>query len=365
MTRPRRWTTSGFGLLVILLGAPFVPACSGGDSANTSGAGGSGSGGATDGGVSDGSIGNSGAETGGGDSGGGDAGGGADTGGSEASDGAIADGAAASDGATGGDTAGDTGGGTNCAGNAVSLSANGSGMDSDTAQAEVVIDLMGDAPLGSAPRTVEFWAYIQSSDWIGEYNEIFYSGSRGPNMTFGMDFGTYPVDGMPDNHATLNPFTDGTLSVDNGTYLGIASATAQWVHIATSWDGTTRRTYVNGTERITSTATDMLATGAGPLILGCCPENMHCFNGLFDEARVWNVARSDADIMANYNRPLAGNEAGLIGYWKFDETPGSVSAADSVTSAGHTAHGGTLTAAMDAQRPTFVKPDSPAPIVCP
>jgi hypothetical protein len=184
-------------------------------------------------------------------------------------------------------------------------------------------------------------------------------------MTFGLDFGTYSVDGMPDNHATLNPFTSGTLSVDNGTYLGITSAAAQWVHIATSWDGTTRRTYVNGTERITSTVTDTLATGAGPLILGCNPENTHCFSGLFDEARVWNVARSDADIAANYNRSLAGDEAGLIGYYKFDEAPGGASAADSVTTAGHDAHAGTLTAAMDSQRPAFVTPDPPAPIVCP
>ena len=77
------------------------------------------------------------------------------------------------------------------------MSANGSGMDSDAAQARVVIDMMGDATLGNAQRTVEFWAYIQPIDWLGERNQIFYSGSRGPNMAFGLDFGTYPVATKP------------------------------------------------------------------------------------------------------------------------------------------------------------------------
>ena len=43
------------------------------------------------------------------------------------------------------------------------------------------------------------------------------------------------------------------------------------------------------------------------------------------------------------NKTLVGNEANLVGYWKFDETSGTT-AADSVTTAGHTAHPGTLMA---------------------
>ena len=60
--------------------------------------------------------------------------------------------------------------------------------------------------------------------------------------------------------------------------------------------------------------------------------------------------------------PLTGDEANLVGYWKFDETSGT-SAADSVTSAGHTPHAGTLMANSTANAPTFVA--STAPLTCP
>jgi len=64
--------------------------------------------------------------------------------------------------------------------------------------------------------------------------------------------------------------------------------------------------------------------------------------------------------MNNYNKALVGNETGLVGYWKFDETSGTT-AADSVTAAGHTARPGTLTASGNL--PTWVV--STAPISCP
>ena len=59
---------------------------------------------------------------------------------------------------------------------------------------------------------------------------------------------------------------------------------------------------------------------------------------------------------------LVGNEPGLTGYWKFDETSGTT-AADSVTTAGHTAHAGTLSASSAANNPTWVV--SMAPLSCP
>jgi hypothetical protein len=77
------------------------------------------------------------------------------------------------------------------------------------------------------------------------------------------------------------------------------------------------------------------------------------------------VARSAADILANYKKSLSGDEAGLAGYWKFDDAATATSAADGVTAAGHTAHNGTLTADSAAHNPTFVAPTAPVPIVCP
>ena len=41
-------------------------------------------------------------------------------------------------------------------------------------------------------------------------------------------------------------------------------------------------------------------------------------NGLFDEVRIWNIARTRTEIQANKNITLAGTETGLIAYYNFD-----------------------------------------------
>ncbi|NCQ87103.1 MAG: LamG domain-containing protein [Microcystis aeruginosa W13-18] len=47
------------------------------------------------------------------------------------------------------------------------------------------------------------------------------------------------------------------------------------------------------------------------------------FKGEIDEVRVWNVAKTQAQIQTYYNRNLTGKEQGLAGYWNFDETSGN------------------------------------------
>ena len=278
---------------------------------------------------------------------------------------------AAGAGAPGGGSAGSGGGSgpMSCAGRAISLAANTTGTDKDMAHALVAMDLLTDLPLGNADRTIEFWMYVKPTDWNAEVNEIFVYGTVGMLQQVGLDFGMPAVKGMPGNHATLGPYTDGIYDDDTGVYLGIDSAAPQWLHVAMTWDGpnTTLRTYVNGALKITtkSAASNKLITTASPFYLGCNPPYYGCFNGLVDELRIWNVLRTDAQVMGAYNKALVGNEAGLVGYWKFDDAPGSTTAVDSVTTAGHTPHTGTLMATSPAGMPTFVTPD-PLPLVaCP
>jgi hypothetical protein len=266
-------------------------------------------------------------------------------------------------------TAGASGGsGTTCAGHAVSLGANGTGSASDSAYANVEIDMKTDLPIGNAKRTVEFWAWIRSTDWVGDKNELlFYGSTSGTATQFGMDFGTNPVSSSSSNHATLNPFTGGGYNVDSTADLGIGSSSDQWVHVAEVWDGTQLIVHVNGLPKITSTgdgSVTALATGQSSLIVGCNPSNKQCFGGYFDELRVWNVARTAAEIKEGYNKPMVGNESGLVGYWKFDESSGTITA-DAVTTSGHSAHTGTLKADTAAHNPTFVVPPTPVPLLCP
>ncbi|MDM8522052.1 Calx-beta domain-containing protein [Desulfococcaceae bacterium HSG8] len=46
------------------------------------------------------------------------------------------------------------------------------------------------------------------------------------------------------------------------------------------------------------------------------------FDGMIDEVRIWNAARTAEEIQATWNRGLSGNEEGLVGYWPMvpDET---------------------------------------------
>ena len=52
--------------------------------------------------------------------------------------------------------------------------------------------------------------------------------------------------------------------------------------------------------------------------VGITTYNTNTFGGLIDEVRIWNIARTKAQIQATMNTTLAGNEEGLVGYWNFD-----------------------------------------------
>ena len=54
------------------------------------------------------------------------------------------------------------------------------------------------------------------------------------------------------------------------------------------------------------------------------------FNGLMDEIRIWNTARSASQIQTNRNRRLVGNESGLVAYYRLDEGSG-LTAGDATT----------------------------------
>jgi len=56
-----------------------------------------------------------------------------------------------------------------------------------------------------------------------------------------------------------------------------------------------------------------------PAWLGYSGINPGYINGIMDEVRIWDVARSENQIRINMYRELAGDEDGLAGYWNFNE----------------------------------------------
>ena len=75
-------------------------------------------------------------------------------------------------------------------------------------------------------------------------------------------------------------------------------------------------------------------TGTEPLQIGRYFSYPNRFAGAIDEVTVWNRALATSEIQAMKNLPLAGNETGLVAYWRLDEGTG-VTLGDA-TGLGHT-----------------------------
>ena len=108
---------------------------------------------------------------------------------------------------------------------------------------------------------------------------------------------------------------------------GYFASAGVWTHIAVTYNNGVVNTYANG----------MLVdsyNGSGPIgdvytgfnelrIGGRENATTQRFDGQIDEVRLWDTTRSEADIKTAMDGSLVGNEAGLAGYWRFDEGTGT------------------------------------------
>ncbi|MCG3154872.1 MAG: hypothetical protein DKINENOH_01468 [bacterium] len=92
-----------------------------------------------------------------------------------------------------------------------------------------------------------------------------------------------------------------------------------WIHLAGVYDGSAWRFFRNGVE----VAAQNENTGALPVPAdwaigsrGGAPERL--FKGEIDDVRIWKRGRTQAEIQADMNRQLGGNETDLVGYWHFE-----------------------------------------------
>jgi hypothetical protein len=100
-----------------------------------------------------------------------------------------------------------------------------------------------------------------------------------------------------------------------------------WTHLTGTFDGTEMLLYANGVQVAQRThPSPGQASSVLQLIFGRFPNATATlyFAGAMDEVRIWNVVRTPAEILANYNVQLAAPQVGLVGYYKFDEPSGDV-----------------------------------------
>ena len=162
--------------------------------------------------------------------------------------------------------------------------------------------------------TLEAWIYQEKPVpvWSGIFSCVWDSGS---------DEGGYALmsDGksglmfefVPRGYGALLPTAPDTITLKN------------WHHVAATYDGRKMRLYVDGEEKggqvVESDGIDY--DPSNNLSIGRFQDNDETVRwiGMIDEVRLWSVTRSPGQIKASMQRRLKGDEAGLVGYWNFDD----------------------------------------------
>jgi hypothetical protein len=124
-------------------------------------------------------------------------------------------------------------------------------------------------------------------------------------------------------------------------------AIGTWHHVAATFDASNTILYVDGVQAASMVTTGSLVTNTKVLTFGRFSGGTTSnLAGSLDEIRLWNVARSQAQIQAGMNSNLAGGEAGLAGYWRCNELSGQT-VTDSTSNNNNGTLGATSTVSTD------------------
>lgn len=164
--------------------------------------------------------------------------------------------------------------------------------------------------------TIEMWFRFESDTGNSAMVSKFLSGDKTMLVRCNPDASNASVqlalstDGTTDNAVTA---TGLSIPVGSWAYLAISYATSGTTVIYTANE------YTPPTVRSTSgTISGSGWNSAAAFQIGAFNGASEPMDGLIAEVRVWSDVRTPEEIGANYNVALVGNEANLVGYWKFD-----------------------------------------------
>ena len=121
-----------------------------------------------------------------------------------------------------------------------------------------------------------------------------------------------------DSATGLNHPVSGTTPIVNNT----------WYHAAATYDGTTWRLYLNGNSEATlvvgafTPRSDSIQHAGLGAMLTSTGSRLGAFGGVLDEIRIWNVPRTQAEIVAGMNQEITSG-TGLVGRWGLNENTGT------------------------------------------
>src|SRR5439155_13889590 len=178
----------------------------------------------------------------------------------------------------------------------------------------------------TSAMTVEAWIYPRSAG--GSYREILAKWEGGGQRSFVFDVG-------PDGKVEFAVNSDGGLNNIASAFSLNPVPTNYWTHVAGVYDGATVKLYLNGAFQSSTPWTQGIFPGTAPLIIGATLSSGSFFDGLIDEAAVYNRALSTSEIAAIYNAASAGKcpsgppptncvpiSSGLVSWWPAEGNSG-------------------------------------------
>ncbi|MFJ3791513.1 LamG-like jellyroll fold domain-containing protein [Kitasatospora sp. NPDC090091] len=176
------------------------------------------------------------------------------------------------------------------------------------------VDAKAPLPLGAGPYTVELWLSPQA--WGGTL--LSASG------TTGTAYGRWRLELTAEGKVAVQHDADGAETAVTST-VEVPTGDGVYTHVAVVYDGTSATVYVNGLPG--KAAKLPLGEGARTrLVAGAeeaCGEASGCYHGVIDEIRIWDRARTAAELTEDRSYRLVGDEPGLAAYYRFDAGSGS------------------------------------------
>lgn len=152
--------------------------------------------------------------------------------------------------------------------------------------------------------------------------------------------GSHPTEGgiilNKENSYEIGRFTDGTIRFaisGNGNGLdwswintGLIAPLNKWTHVALVKNGGSVAVYLDGNSSYTvGSQPTSLTANTTVLQIGSRANAVTRFQGFIDEVRIWNTARTAAEIKTYmFNKNMAVNASGLVAYYRFNEGSGAV-----------------------------------------
>lgn len=116
-------------------------------------------------------------------------------------------------------------------------------------------------------------------------------------------------------NGSIRFFTNGVDSWRDGNR---AVAAGVWTHVAVTFDGTTRRYYLDGMLDFAADTPGLLPVNGEPLAIGADADETYPFSGNLADVRLWRTARTQQDIRRNMVQLLDRAHPDLVAAWHLE-----------------------------------------------